>query len=254
MEFTDTVVIVTGAGSGIGATTARMFGERGATVVAVDRDEGAAEATAGLITRQGGTATALRADLTREGDVREVVSSTLSRHGRVDVLHNNAGVFPAAEGRLHEVDARSWDLTLRVNLQASVLMSQAVLPSMIATGGGSIVNTSSAQARVGDVAWTSYGVAKAALESLTRYTAAQYGRDGIRCNCIAPGLVATPGALARLPAAQQTTYEAATLLGRLGRPEEIAEVVLFLASGRSSFLTGQVLCVDGGLLSHMPVV
>lgn len=252
MEFSDKVVIVTGAAGGIGAATARRFAEEGAIVVVVDRDEPGADAVVAEIAAKGGTALACVADLRRDEGATHVVEQTMQHYGRIDVLHNNAGFFPGDEGRLHESTRKQWDLTVDINLRASTALCAAVLTPMVAAGAGAIVNTSSAQGRAGDIAWASYGIAKAGVESLTRYVATQYGRDGIRCNCVAPGLTATANALARLPDDKAAAIEAQTPLGRLGRPEELAEAVLFLASDRASFITGQVLAVDGGMLCHMP--
>jgi NAD(P)-dependent dehydrogenase (short-subunit alcohol dehydrogenase family) len=252
MEFSDKVVIVTGAAGGIGSVTARRFAEEGAAVVVVDRDEPGCERVAAEIRDKGGSADAFTADLRYDDGARAIVDWAILRHDRVDVLANIAGFFPGGEGRVDEGTRKQWDLTLDINLRASAALSAQVLPHMVARGGGAIVNTSSAQGRAGDVAWASYGIAKAGVESLTRYTATQYGRDGVRCNCVAPGLTATQNALARLPDDKAAAIKRQTPLGRFGEPVEIAEVVLFLASDRASFMTGQVLAVDGGMLCHMP--
>jgi NAD(P)-dependent dehydrogenase (short-subunit alcohol dehydrogenase family) len=248
-EFAGRTVIVTGAGGGIGGVTAELFAAAGATVVLVDRSADAVQAAADRI---GGGARAVVADLRSSEAVDEIVRAAVSVTGRIDVLANVAGVFPGTEGPLHEMARKTWDLTLDVNLRGSAALAAAVLPTMMAARSGAIVNVSSAQGRAGDIAWTSYGVAKAGVESLTRYIATQYGPHGIRCNAVAPGLTATEGALSRLPADKQVAIEAQTPHGRLGQPAEIAEVILFLASDRASFLTGQTVAVDGGMLCHMP--
>lgn len=252
MDFADTVVIVTGGAGGIGSVTAHRFAQEGAHVVVVDRDESGAESVASAIRDGGGSATALAADLRYDSAADAIAGYTVARHGRIDVLANIAGFFPGEEGRLHEAGRKSWDLTMDINLRASAALSAQVLPHMVAAGRGAIVNTSSTQGRAGDIAWASYGIAKAGVESLTRYTATEYGRDGIRCNCVAPGLTATANALALLPQEKAAAIRNHTPLGRFGQPVEIAEVVLFLASERASFITGQVLAVDGGMLCHMP--
>ncbi|MTD12524.1 SDR family oxidoreductase [Nakamurella sp. YIM 132087] len=254
-DFAGRTVIVTGAAGGIGSVTAARFAASGAQVVLVDRSaDGLADPAAAIAagSDRPDAVHVVAADLRADGAAGAVVEATLAATGRIDVLVNIAGFFPGGEGRLHEAGRKSWDLTLDVNLRASADLVAAVVPVMIDAGGGAIVNTSSAQGRAGDIAWTSYGVAKAGVESLTRYVATQYGGDGIRCNAVAPGLIATAGALGRLPADKPAAIERQTPLGRLGRPEEIAEVVLFLASDRASYLTGQVIAVDGGMLCHMP--
>lgn len=251
-EFSGKVVVLTGAAGGIGSVTARRFAVAGAAVVLVDRDNEGTESVAASIRSEGGAATACVADLRRDEAAKSVVESAMSRHGRIDVLVNIAGSFPGAEGRVHEGTRKLWDLTMDVNLRASMELSAEVLVHMVAAGAGAIVNTSSAQGRAGDVRWASYGIAKAGVESLTRYTATQYGKHGVRCNCVAPGLVATANALARLPDDTTDAIRRQSPLGRLGEPGEIAEVVVFLASDRASFMTGQVIAVDGGMLCHMP--
>jgi NAD(P)-dependent dehydrogenase (short-subunit alcohol dehydrogenase family) len=250
-EFAGRGVIVTGAGGGIGSVTAELFAAAGAAVTLVDRSAGPLDEVAERITAAGGVARTVAVDL-RSPDAAAAVLAAASAAGSVDALANIAGVFPGAEGPIHEMAWKSWDLTLDVNLRGSAALCAAVVPAMMAAGSGAIVNVSSAQGRAGDIAWTSYGVAKAGVESLTRYVATQYGPHGIRCNAVAPGLTATEGALSRLPADKQVAIEAQTPLGRLGRPSEIAEVIAFLASDRASFLTGQVIAVDGGMLCHMP--
>lgn len=252
MEFSDRVIIVTGAAGGIGSVTARRFAEEDAIVVAVDRDAAGSERVAAEIRDRGGRAQAFAADLRFDRGAAAIAEWTIAEYQRVDVLANIAGFFPGDEGRLHDATRKQWDLTMDINLRASAALSGQVLPHMVAAGGGAIVNTSSAQGRAGDIAWASYGIAKAGVESLTRYTAAQYGLDRIRCNCVAPGLTATENALARLPEDKAAAIKGQTPLGRFGQPIEIAEVVLFLASERASFITGQVIAVDGGMLCHMP--
>lgn len=246
------IAVVTGAAGGIGSVTAETLAAAGASVLLIDRHAEALTPVVELIEAAGGTAVAHAVDLRDEEATRAAVSAAQQRWGRVDVLANIAGLFPANEGPLHESVRKTWDLSLEVNLRAAAVLSAAVLPLMMQAGSGSIVNVSSAQGRAGDIAWSSYGVAKAGVESLTRYTATQYGGAGIRCNCVAPGMIATPGALGLMPPEKVAAIRAQTPLARLGRPDEIAEVVLFLASDRSSFLTGQVIAVDGGMLCHMP--
>lgn len=246
-EFEGKVVIVTGAGGGIGSATARLFAEHGADTVLVDRDEGPLTE---LATELG--APAHRVDLRDEAAIDRLVEAVISEHGRLDVVINIAGVFVGTEGTVEQSSRKTWDLSLDVNLHATSHLTARALPHLVASGSGAVVNTSSTQARAADVGWASYGVAKAGVEAFTRYVATQYGPMGVRCNCVAPGVTATPRALERFPEDRAASVRANTPLRRFGAPEELAEAYLFLASERSSFITGQVIPVDGGMMVHLP--
>lgn len=246
-EFEDKVVVITGAGGGIGSATARQFAAEGAVTVMVDRDR---DPLTDLAADIGGHAYPL--DLRDEAAIDGFVDQVVSAHGRLDALVHIAGVFVGSEGKVEESSRRTWDLSLDVNLRATSHLTARALPHLVAAGGGSVVTTSSTQARAADMAWASYGVAKAGVEALTRYVATQYGPQGVRCNCVAPGVTATPRAMERFPEERAAAVRANTPLRRFGRPEELAEAYLFLASERSSFITGQVLPVDGGMMVHLP--
>lgn len=242
------VVVVTGAGGGIGSATARLLASTGATTVLVDRD---AEPLAALGEEIGGEPHVL--DLRDEDRIDALVETVVATHGRLDAVVNVAGVFLGTEGRVEDSVRKTWDLSLDVNLRATAHLTARALPHLVAAGGGAVVTTSSTQARAADVAWASYGVAKAGVEAFTRYVATQYGPQGVRANCVAPGVTATPRALERFPEERAAAVRANTPLRRFGRPEELAEAYLFLVSERSSFVTGQVLHVDGGMTVHLPV-
>ena len=254
IELAGRVIVVTGGAGGIGSATAARLADAGAHVVVVDRDAEQAAAVAADIAASGGSALDLGVDVRHTDAPTRIVEHVAGRFGALHALVNIAGFFPGDEGPLGGDMPRHWDLTMDVNLRSVAALCAQAAPHLVAAGGGAIVNTSSTQARAADVAWTSYGVAKAGVESLTRYLATQYGRAGVRCNCVAPGLTATPNAVRRLPDVTAAAILAQTPLGRMGRPEEIAEVVLFLVSERSSFVTGQVLAVDGGMTCHMPTL
>jgi len=250
------VAIVTGAASGIGRATARALAAEGLAVLVADLDAEGAERVVADIAAAGGTAAAQRADVEQEESVRAMVDAAVSRFGGLDVLHNNAAASaPEIMGRdldLAEMDVDVWDRTLAINLRGPMLGCKYAIPRMLERGGGVIINTSSASGLVGDLSRAAYGASKAGLDSLTRYVATQYGKRGIRCNAIAPGVIHTPALAQNVPAEQLAVFERSHLTPRLGQPEDIAAAVVFLASDGGAFITGQTLSVDGGLLAHHP--
>jgi NAD(P)-dependent dehydrogenase (short-subunit alcohol dehydrogenase family) len=252
------VAIVTGAASGIGRATALALAREGASIVVADVNAEGAKRVAAEIDAAGGRAFGQAADVSSEASVAAMVAAAVDRFGGLDVLHNNAAlVDPAVMGADGEVTALALDTferTLAVNLRGPLLGCKHAIPRMLERGGGVIVNTSSAAALAGDLVRTAYGISKAGLDALTRYVATQYGKRGIRCNSIAPGVIATPALAANVAPELIAVYERSHLTPRLGRPEDIAEVVVFLATDAAAFITGQVLSVDGGLLAHHPAV
>jgi NAD(P)-dependent dehydrogenase (short-subunit alcohol dehydrogenase family) len=246
-ELADRTVVITGAAGGIGSATARLFVAEGATAILVDRDAGPLHELAADL-----GAHAYDVDLRDEGAIDATVAGILADHGRVHALVNIAGVFVGSEGRVEDSVRKTWDLSLDVNLRSTHHLTARLLPHFVEHGAGAIAMTSSTQASAADVGWASYGIAKAGVEALTRYVATQYGPDGVRCNCVAPGVTATPHAMERFPEERAAAIKANTPLRRFGRPEELAEAYLFLVSDRSSFVSGQVLPVDGGMMVHLP--
>jgi NAD(P)-dependent dehydrogenase (short-subunit alcohol dehydrogenase family) len=250
------VAIVTGAASGIGRATALRLAQEGASVVVADVNGPGAAAVAKEIEAAGGAAIGQPADVSDEASVVAMIDAAVKRFGGLDVLHNNAAAVDPAlmsrDGDVADLAIEVLDRTLAVNLRGPMLGCKHAIPRMLERGGGAIVNTSSASALVGDPVRTAYGISKAGLDSLTRYVATQYGKRGIRCNSIAPGVVATPALAANVPPEMIAIYERSHLTPRLGRPEDIAAVVAFLASDDAAFVTGQTLSVDGGLLAHHP--
>jgi NAD(P)-dependent dehydrogenase (short-subunit alcohol dehydrogenase family) len=249
MRLCDRSALITGGTSGIGRATALLFAQEGAKVAIVGRHPARGREIVAEIEQAGGTALFLPCDVRYAGECRRAVEETLRAFGRLDVLFNNAGVFYP-----HTVIActeEEWDLTLDIGLKGTYLMSRFALPHMIAQGSGVIVNNASGWGLVGGNEAAAYCAAKGGVVLLTKAMAVDHSRQGIRVNCICPGDVATPMLAedARLREMDWEDYlaEAADRpMGRIGQPEEIARVVLFLACDDSSFMTGAVLAVDGG--------
>jgi NAD(P)-dependent dehydrogenase (short-subunit alcohol dehydrogenase family) len=247
------IAIITGAASGIGKTTARRVAAEGARTVVADLDAAGAKQVADEIYAAGGEATGVHADLGDNDSVRAMVEATVAAYGGVDILHNNAAATRLAATRdlpVSAADPDVWDETMRVNLRGALVAIQAAAPHMIARGGGSVINTASGSGLTGDLANPAYGASKAALVSLTRYAATEFGKQGIRCNAISPGFIV----IGEKPGREtvHATMLRHALTSRLGRPEDIAALVVFLASDESAFITGQNICVDGGMLAHQP--
>jgi len=252
------VAIVTGSGANIGEACVKALAAEGAQVVVADLNIEGATRVAQEIRDSGGEAFAHHVDLLSEDSVRALVAAVLERYGRIDILHNNAAdTRPsqlAADGPLTQLETSVWDSAFDVNARGTMLMIKHCLESMISCGGGSIINTSSGVSILGDVFNPAYSASKGAVNSLTRNVAAQFGKRNIRCNAILPGLILTTVSRKVLPKEQLQMLEKHTLLPRLGEPEDIAKAVVFLASDDASFVTGQLLSVDGGITTHQPYV
>jgi NAD(P)-dependent dehydrogenase (short-subunit alcohol dehydrogenase family) len=248
------VAIVIGGASGIGAATAHTFGQLGAAVVVADIDVAGADRRADEIRSAGGQALGVRADVAEEADVAAMVRSAVDTFGRLDIIHNNAAAIGLAhrdEGIL-ELDPDLWTETFRVNTIGVGLGCKHAIPAMLENGGGAIVNTSSISADRGEMWLTAYGASKAAVSQLTRSVAAQWSRRGIRCNAVAPGLTLTETTKAGAPAEMLDLYLEHCLTPFGGDPQDLANVVAFLASDAARYVTGQVLAVDGGVSSTNP--
>lgn len=247
------IAIITGAASGIGRATARRVAAEGARTVVADLNGAGAKQVADEISAAGGEAIAVQADLGDNDSARAMVEAAVMAYGGLDILHNNAAAtrLAATEDRpVSAADPAVWDETMRVNLRGALVAIQAAVPHMIARGGGSVINTASGAGLTGDLRNPAYGASKAALISLTRYVATEFGKQGIRCNAISPGFIVIPEKAGR--EAVEAIMLRHHLTPRLGRPEDIAALVVFLASDESAFVTGQNICVDGGLLAHQP--
>ena len=247
------IAIITGAASGIGRATARRVAAEGARTVVADLNGAGAKLLADEISAAGGEATAVQADLGDNDSARAMVEAAVTAYGGLDILHNNAAATRLAatqDGPVSAADPDVWDETMRINLRGALVAIQAAVPHMIARGGGSVINTASGAGLTGDLRNPAYGASKAALISLTRYVATEFGKQGIRCNAISPGFIVIPEKAGR--EAVEAIMLRHHLTPRLGRPEDIAALVVFLASDESAFVTGQNICVDGGLLAHQP--
>lgn len=251
-RLTEKVAIVTGAGSGIGAETARVLAENGAKVAVSDINIDNANKVVKEIKDSGGEAIAVLTDVTDEDSVKNLIKTVKDTFGKIDILHNNAGGTPKTDKDIASLDMETFQKSIDLNLKGVTLGIKHVLAEMISNGGGSIINTASGSGILGDFGASTYGAAKAGIISLTRYADTQYGRQGIRCNSIAPGFIQTPATETLGDDQIGELMKSHSLLGRNGTPRDIANTVLFLASDESSFLTGQTLAVDGGMGSHQP--
>jgi len=241
------VALVVGAATGIGRAIALELAGAGAAVAAADVDEAGAAGTVEAIEQAGGRGLARRADVTRAEDTRAAVDAAVGAFGGLDVLVYGAAALEPT-GTVLELGEADWNRTLAVNLTGAYLASRAAIPAMLARGGGSIVFIASQLGRVGGPARPAYCASKGALIQLAKVMAADHAKDGIRVNTLSPGAVETRRMLHRYGdmAAARARLAPKHLLGRLGRPEEIARAALFLASDASSFVTGSDLLVDGG--------
>jgi len=250
------VAIVTGSASGIGRATVERLAAEGAGVVVADLNRGGAEEVAAGIRERGGRAVAVTVDVSDEAQVRAMVKAAVDTYGALHILHNNAAITAAdhmaRDGDVVGMDIGVFEATVAVILKGALLGCKHAVPRMIEAGGGSIINMSSHSSLGGDLTLAAYSAAKGGVNSLTLSVATAYGKRGVRCNAISPSLIMTPSVAANVPDEIVRIMEKNTLVPRVGRPEDVANMVLFLASDESSFITGQVLRVDGGTLSHLP--
>ena len=249
------VAIVAGAGAsgdvlGNGQATAILFAREGARVLCADAAEDRARATVDAILKEGGTASAFRADVSKAADCEAMVEAALERYNRLDILDNNVGISVRAD--VLEVTEEQWDRVMAVNVKSIMLASKYAIPHMIRAGGGSIINLSSIAGLRANQS-TPYSTSKAAVIGITQSMAGDHGRQGIRVNCIVPGLIYGPMVAPRMDAALRERRREASLLGTEGVGWDIAWAAVFLASDESRWITGVALPVDAGLLVASPV-
>jgi NAD(P)-dependent dehydrogenase (short-subunit alcohol dehydrogenase family) len=258
MELEGQVAIVTGAGRGIGRATALELARMGAAIVVAEVDVTGAGRTAEEVRGLGGRALMVPTDVTARSALASMVKRTLAEFGRIDVLVNNAGIYRAATAL--DVTEEHWDAVMNINARAVFFASQAVLPAMIARKAGAIVSLASLAGKIGSPNNLPYNASKAAVISITKSLALAHAADGIRVNCVCPGFVETDmwtvvareqGALlGQAPEEFTRRRRAQVPLGRMERPEDVANVIGFLASSKSGYMTGQAINVTGGVIMH----
>ncbi len=249
------VAAVTGGGSGIGRAISLVFGRQGALVFVLDLDEDAARETASLVVAAGGRADVEKCDVADAASVKAAFSATLDRAGRLDILVNNAGV--AHVGNIERTPETEFDRLYRVNVKGVFLCSQAAVPAMVGQGGGVILNMASIVSFIGVPDRFAYSMTKGAVLTMTKSIAVDYVSSNIRCNCICPARIRTPfvdGFVSKnYPGREQEVLQelaAYQPMGRMGSPEEVAYLALYLCSDEAAFVTGQAYPLDGGVLNQ----
>ena len=253
----DKVAVVTGSTSGIGIGIAKLFASEGAKVVICGRRQEKGQAVVDEIVQAGGEATYHFMDITaimKIEDIKNLVAETVRVFGTVDILVNNAANVGLKDGRVDELTLEMWDAIFQSDIRGTFFATKCVLPYMEKIGGGSIINIGSMASCLGDLGSTAYACAKAGVDKLTQYTALQYGKQNIRCNCVRPGLIVTPQNEAYVPQALKDIFLSNIMVNRYGCPEDIGHMCVYLASDESCYVTGQIINVDGGLNSHVSTV
>lgn len=249
MRFTDKVIAVTGAGTGIGLAAALAFGREGAKVAIVDHNPELGEAAVREVEQCNCEVQFIQADVSDRQDVDRVIATIRSTWGRLDVLVNNAGIY--TQGDVIQTSPQDWDRILAVNLTGAYLCTRAAVPLMLEGEGGVIVNVASEAGLIGIAGQVAYNTSKAGLIGLTRSCAVDLAARGIRVNAVCPGTTETPLVQAALqraadPVSARQKLESFRPLNRLGRPEEIASAILYMASDEAGYATGSILSIDGG--------
>jgi NAD(P)-dependent dehydrogenase (short-subunit alcohol dehydrogenase family) len=248
MRLKDKIAIVTGAGVGIGRAIAQRFAKEGAKVVIAEIDAAQGRSSAEALASEGGDAFFVPTDVSKEEQVKAMVDAALARFGRIDILCNNAAILLFhEEARAHELSNETWDRTMAVNLRGYWLTAKYVIPKMLAQSAGSIIHVASPTGLFAFARLTAYSTSKGGVVALTRAMAADYAKDGIRVNAIVPGTIDTPMNAPLLSDSEAREHsKTRNLLGRLGTPQDLAGIALFLASEDSAYCTGGLFTVDGG--------
>ncbi|MDO5739848.1 MAG: SDR family NAD(P)-dependent oxidoreductase [Ornithinimicrobium sp.] len=248
------VAVITGGASGIGRATALQLAAEGAAVVIGDLSAKDANEAAEEIRAAGGRAAGVAVDVTSEDSLAGLMQTAISKFGRLDAMYNHVGGSnPRLDLDIVNMDMDEFDRTMLLNVRSTVLGCRLAIPHLIEAGGGSIINTASVGGLSGDFTQTAYGTAKAAVIRLTQYVATQYGQHRIRCNAVAPGAVMTPALRDNLPAEMIEGIRKHNALPFIGSPEDVANLMVFLASPESRYITGQLMVVDGGMSSHSTI-
>ncbi|ALS23041.1 MULTISPECIES: SDR family NAD(P)-dependent oxidoreductase [Paenibacillus] len=250
MDFSKKVVLVTGAGSGIGLAAAVQFGKYGAKVAVNSRTASHGEAAVELLKKAGAEGIFVQGDVSNPADAERIVKETVQAFGRIDILVNNAGIV--LPGRVDNMSEEDFDKTMQVNVKGTFLVSKYAVLQMKKQGGGVIVNNGSVAALKGHTDRSAYSASKGAVVSLTKAMAADYINDNIRVNCVCPGTTYTQAIEEKIrnaadPAAMEAMFTARQPMGRLGRVEEIAHAILFACCDESAFMTGSLITIDGGM-------
>ncbi|MGN1467827.1 MAG: SDR family NAD(P)-dependent oxidoreductase [Ruminococcus sp.] len=249
------VAIVTGSTSGIGIGIARLFAAEGAKVVICGRREEKGQAVVERIKNEGGEASYHFMDITVTESIDKLFEDTAEKYGKIDILVNNAANVALKDGRVDELTLEMWDAIFQSDIRGTFYATKCVIPYMQKNeNGGSIVNIGSMASCAGDLGSTAYACAKAGVDLLTQSTALQFGKQNIRCNCVRPGLIVTPENEAHVPQPVKDIFTSNIMVNRYGCPEDIGHMCVYLASDESSYVTGQIVNVDGGLNSHVPTV